>query len=231
MIIGSGLIARGFVESCFDHENFLFFASGVSNSKEVDPKAFSRERQLLINSISSHKILIYFSTCSIYDPELINTPYVQHKILMEQIIANKFKQTDYAIFRLPQVVGNTKNANTIISFLYEKIMKGEMIDIWENAKRYLIDIDDVVAIVSYMLCESSGKFINKTTDISPPYSTSIIEIVDIFELILQKKTKVNILNKGSNYLINAIETKEVAKKLGISFSTWYVENLLRKYYA
>ncbi len=68
MIIGNGMMARSF-ESYRGNSEILIFASGVSNSKDVDEDNFNREVLLLKDVINNNpeKAMVYFSTCSMYD--------------------------------------------------------------------------------------------------------------------------------------------------------------------
>ena len=70
MIIGNGLIANVFGDYK-ENDNYVIFASGVSDSTNMDESAFKREEQLLneITTLYKEKIIIYFSTCSIYDTQ------------------------------------------------------------------------------------------------------------------------------------------------------------------
>ncbi|MBP6455165.1 MAG: hypothetical protein KA275_00440, partial [Chitinophagaceae bacterium] len=69
MLVGNGLIAKKFLNYLKD-DNFLIFASGVSNSKNANTDEYIKEINLLEKSIqiNKEKILVYFSTCSINDP-------------------------------------------------------------------------------------------------------------------------------------------------------------------
>src|SRR5579863_4210635 len=99
MVIGNGLLARSF--SKYRSLNaFLVFASGVSNSKSSGDEDFGRERDLLTASIGNNpdKRIIYFSTSSVNDPDLAATPYIRHKIAMEELVQDQ--ALSYHIFRL-----------------------------------------------------------------------------------------------------------------------------------
>ncbi|AZA87213.1 hypothetical protein EG349_10640 [Chryseobacterium shandongense] len=87
MIIGNGIMANALQP--YDKEDVIFFASGVSNSLEKEASEFDRETTLLKSVISRNpdKKLIYFSTCSIYDPTKSESPYVIHKLKVEKLIA------------------------------------------------------------------------------------------------------------------------------------------------
>ena len=87
MVIGSGMMAKVF-ELYQSSNEVLIFASGVSNSKAVGGDVFLREELLLKDTILKNpgKLLIYFSTCSVYDDSVNKTPYVIHKVKMENLI-------------------------------------------------------------------------------------------------------------------------------------------------
>ena len=85
MVIGNGMIAKRFA-AYTGNDQFIIFASGVSNSRTNDTAAYNREAALLLDTIKHNKdkTLVYFSTCSIYDPGEKDSPYVLHKLKMEK---------------------------------------------------------------------------------------------------------------------------------------------------
>lgn len=175
MIIGNGLLARSFIN--FDSEDFLIFVSGVSNSMETQASEFLREEILLRENIENHqnKTMIYFSTCSIYDSSKSRSPYVLHKLNMENIvIANCSK---YLIYRVGNVIGNGGNSKTLFNFLVNKVREREQFTLFKNAKRPLIDVDDIALYFE----NSKHKIINKIVDISYPFQYSLLEIVNQIE--------------------------------------------------
>jgi hypothetical protein len=90
MIVGNGLIANAFDEYK-DNDDIIIFSSGVSKSSEILESEFERERLLILKYLSYNKRFIYFSTCSISDNSKV-TPYIRHKIDMENIIINNHKK-------------------------------------------------------------------------------------------------------------------------------------------
>ena len=82
MIIGNGLVAKKFKHY---KRNVIIFASGVSNSLETNDIQFYKEKQLLEDTLKKHpdKLLIYFSSRNV---DLLNSPYYQHKLNMENLI-------------------------------------------------------------------------------------------------------------------------------------------------
>jgi nucleoside-diphosphate-sugar epimerase len=103
---------------------------------------FNKEIELY-KSVPKNRKIIYFSTISVCDPH-DKRPYVKHKREMEALI----KENDHLIFRLTQVVGASGNKNNIINYFVDRIRKKEKITIQENAKRSIIDIEDVKKVVA-----------------------------------------------------------------------------------
>ena len=146
MIIGSGLIATTFMPIYRDNHNVCIFASGVSNSKCIDPKEFKRERQLLMKSLRQYidkNTFIYFSTCSISDPNTVNSMYVKHKLEMESLVSF---HPGYLVFRLPQVVGYGGNIHNLLNFLFTSIKTEKKFQLWKNASRNILDVEDIPAL-------------------------------------------------------------------------------------
>jgi len=225
MIVGNGLIASAFKPYFLDDPKVVVFASGVSNSREINREAYLRERKMLIQALSYEGFLLYFSTCSVNDPQLMESAYVVHKKEMEDLVS---LAVNYAIFRLPQVVGKTPNQHTLSNYLWGKVISGEHFQIWKYAKRNLIDIDDVVSIVRYLVNSSLANGI--TENIASPYSIHLPELVRIFELVLKKKANYTTIDSGAEYLIDATLATEAARHAGVDFDEAYIEKLIRKYY-
>jgi len=137
MIIGNGAVAgalKDIQKQNIISDDYIYFASGVSNSASKGDADFRRERQYVDKFHSSCR-LIYFSTLSIY---YANTPYVQHKINMESIVRNKF--SDYTIIRLGNITwGN--NLNCMIPYFKELHSKGQAPDI-KDVYRYIVSLDE-----------------------------------------------------------------------------------------
>lgn len=123
MIVGDGDIASVLV----DREGFIFFASGVSNSKETRDSEYRRELDLLLAQDKT-KHLVYFSSLSIF---YTNNRYTEHKELAEDLVKRKFPH--YTIIRLGNISWG-KNPNTIINYLRAH-PDAELQDVY----RYVID--------------------------------------------------------------------------------------------
>lgn len=106
MIIGSGDLAQVLP----NRDDLLFFASGVSDSRETDEKEFQREINLLARQDRNAR-LVYFSSLAVFSGD---NRYVRHKIGMEQTI-RKFCRR-YCIIRLGNIDWGT-NPHTLINYL------------------------------------------------------------------------------------------------------------------
>jgi nucleoside-diphosphate-sugar epimerase len=228
MVIGKGLIGQKFV-SYKNNEEIIIFASGVSNSKNTDEYDYKREINLLKEIIkeNSNKTLIYFSTCSIYDESENKSTYVIHKKEIEDYIQKNHKE--YYIFRVSNLVGITKNKNTVLNYFFDQIKNGRHFQLWENAIRNLIDIDDMKLIVDSIINEVILK--NKIINIANPISNSAKDIVKTVEDITMLKAQFSPIEKGVDFKIDISEILPIIKKLNINFGENYLKQLVQKYYS
>lgn len=225
MIIGNGLLAKSFEPYFGADQSVIVFASGVSNSRETNNAAFLREAEMLQVALSWRKKLLYFSTCSIEDTELQSALYVLHKKNMEAMVR---AVSGSCIFRLPQVVGKTSNPHTLTNYLHHQIISGTNFQIWQHAKRNLIDVDDVAQIVNYFV--RAAQTPELPINIASPFSISIPKLVKTFEVVLGTKANFTLIEAGGSYEIQSELTQQAASELGISFDDDYIERLIRKYY-
>ena len=227
MVIGNGMVAKRF-ESYNTNDDFIIFASGVSNSKNKDTTACERETSLLAESIvaNPNKKLVYFSTCSFYDPAETESFYVSHKRKIENIIHQQV--ANYYIFRVSNLVGKSLNQNTILNFFYYHIINKINFDLWINSTRNLVDTDDFFFMVDYIL--KNNILSNKIINIANPISYNVKNIVTSLETILHQKANSIPISKGSSFTIDISLILPVIEKLGINFDGLYLDRLLKKYY-
>jgi len=200
MIIGKGLIAQSL--QYIDAENHLFFASGVSNSLETRSSEFDREFSLLKESIEKYPQcrLVYFSTLSIHDQSKQESPYVLHKLKLEEYIRNN--TSSHLILRIGNIVGNGGNPNTLFNFLKTQISQGKTFTIHQHARRLLLDIDDV----SKFLQVNDNRSNNQTVNFAYPYYFDLKEIVHALESRMQKKAHYMETDEGDFYRVDFTET-------------------------
>jgi nucleoside-diphosphate-sugar epimerase len=228
MIIGSGMLATSFSSSYAGSTDVTICAAGVSNSSCADPREFERERTRLAESLETHRgcgTFVYFSTCSILDPEMANKPYVLHKIAMEQLVK---AHAGYLILRLPQLAGRSANPHTLLNYLYARISRSERFSIWCRATRNIIDVDDVLKIGRYLI--DNGKLKCKTLNVANIQSYPVTDIVSTMECVCGKKAIFDAVEKGDSYPIDVLRIAPLLPAAGVEFSSGYLSNVLRKYY-
>ncbi len=228
MVIGNGLVATKFI-AYNNNADIIIFASGVSNSKNTVLEAYEREIALLENTMqtypSSH--LVYFSTCSILDKEENTSAYVAHKKQIESLIVAT--QKSYNIFRISNLAGKTNNENTILNFFIHKIVTGHHFNVWENAVRNIIDVDDMSKIVDYII--ANKLFTNSVVNIANPTSYLATDIVATIEAIFNKKGNFTAVQKGTSFKIDIEPIATIINKVGILFGEDYLKNTILKYYS
>lgn len=226
MIIGKGLIASLFVNN--DKDDVVFFASGVSNSSETREQEFLREQNLIKKTLEENpnQLFIYFSTCSIYDSSKYNSPYVLHKLHMEEII--KQNATSYLILRVSNAVGHGGSPNLLLNYLVNAIRINDKINVHTKATRNLIDTEDIKNI-SLQLIEDQEKH-NQIINIAYPENFTIIEILEILERSFNKKLNLNLIKSGCGYEISIPEVENYFKKNNLIDKETYLCNIIKKYF-
>ena len=106
MKIGNGDIANVLP----NREDLVFFASGVSNSKEERVSEYMREQELLMKQDRT-KHIVYFSSLSVFYSK---TTYSNHKRAMEMLIKSLFSK--HTIIRLGNITFGD-NPHTLINYL------------------------------------------------------------------------------------------------------------------
>ncbi len=217
-IIGRGMMAQAFTKSVSD--NCIFFCSGVSNSRETNRAKFNREVELFEKTVKN-KTVIYFSS---YIAEASITPYALHKKNMENIIKDTCQK--YLIVRLPGVVGLTRN-NTLISYFIKMILSNKVIKLQEKARRHLIDVQDVVRIVDYLI---SQNYHNKSISIGSKYSISPLEIIRLISNELNSyKVQYELYDGGSNQYSNIDFLESTLSEDDTIMQISYNQKLIKKY--
>lgn len=227
VVIGNGLLASAFRGMRVPGQQVVVFASGVANSLEIDESEFLREERLLreVRAEFPQGVLLYFGTCSVYDQDRLDTPYVRHKLRMESFLAET--EGEHLILRLPLAIGASHRAKTLPHFLFDCIRNGKPFNVWSRAMRYPVDVDDVVRIADRLLMDSfmRNRVINVALGAFP-----VIQFVRVLEAILDRKAVVHLVDQGGSYDIDCPEVKQLAPELSLDFSEGYLEKVLHKYF-
>lgn len=226
MVVGNGMIAQTFSQFGNDSRT-LIFASGVSNSLETDRAPFERERALLQDTRRRHpdQLFVYFGTCSVSDPDRVTTPYVRHKIEMENLVERL--GGSWLILRLPLGIGPAHPSRTLAQFLYERISREENFDVWSGTVRYPLDVDDARRIAVRIIGDPRlrNRRINVALRAFP-----IADFVRAMEAVVGKPARCTFVPKGTPYRLECPETASIAAELGIDADERYLDRVLRKYY-
>ena len=226
MIIGNGLIAKSFLKK-YDKDDIVIFASGVSNSKEDNPKNFKREKDLLLNTLETHQEIkfIYFSTVLI---GYKHNQYYSHKKEMENLI--RLHAKDYIIFRVPQLIGSCGNNNNLINYLVDKIKSGKSFEVYDNLRRAVIDIEDLVNFVMY--CKD--KITCETLYVGGVEPLSVVDLSKIIQYIFNVndgslKMKIKDTNEDDRWTsLTSPIFKDYLSDFGIE-SKGYTQKIIEKY--
>jgi len=225
MVVGNGLVASAF-EEFKEEDDFVIFASGVSNSQEKDSQAYLREFEMIKSHLKLDSCFVYFSTASIADESRSHSHYIQHKKDVEAYIAEN--ASDYVIFRLPIVVGRSQNPHTLTNFLYNTINTGRPLNVYRKAIRYLIDIDDIAHLLPQFL--TSGFCRNATVNVAFDNGIEVSDLIHIFESVIGKEANATQLDVGTHFEIDNRIFSEFLEKIGYEAASTYNQQLIAKYY-
>lgn len=169
-IIGHGFVARHLFSIAHHHPGVVAYASGVSTTAETGDAPFAREAASLYEAVrrcaATGEKLVYFSTASasMYGaagsngredgPVFPQSAYGRHKLAMEAAIASS--GVDHLILRLSHLVGYDQPPHQLLPSLIDQISSG-FVRIYQGARRDLIDVDDVVAILDDLLDQRVGR--------------------------------------------------------------------------
>lgn len=223
MVIGNGLIGKA-LSSYQDLENIIVFASGVSNSTCSGDSDFNREKELLLKYKNTNARLLYFSTCSVFDKTLLSSRYVEHKINMEQIIAENFK--DYIILRLPTLVGKTNNPHTFFNNFKFKLLNSEPVIVFKKASRYLLAIDDLPLIIETVLHENKTAF---TINVAFNNKVGVVEIVEFMKQCLKSNSDIILEDKGFDLTIENSDFINLISKNSQAFYSLNYKDVIKRY--
>ena len=230
-IKGKGFVAKNFKKTLafLKKNNTIVYAAGISNSKTKNKSHLKREFNEIKNFKNhiNNKMLVYISTCSVSDDSRNKSLYVKNKIKIEYFIKKNFKK--FIILRLPELVGKSKNPNTLMNFFFNKIKNKKKIKIFSGVERNLLDIDDAVKISKFII--KNKKNYNRTFNIMNKYFYNPEKIVKVFEKTLKIKANyVIIKKKKKKWKMNYKQIHKITDQAKINFDKNYCKKIIKKYY-
>ena len=221
-VFGTGMMANEFRQSTVN--SCLFFCSGASNSLAVEPAYFDREKKILTKVLDENKNkrkVIYFSSVLATDQM---APYYTHKLNMENLI--KEKCTNFAIVKLPQVVGFSKN-NTLVNYLIRAMLSEKMVYVQKQATRNLIGIRDIRRLLELIY---ENRELTSCT-LASKTSYTILKVIKILENIINIKCNYKIVSGGMSQDIDKGIILQAVHKDDVVFQSDYVERILTDYWS
>jgi nucleoside-diphosphate-sugar epimerase len=200
----------------------------VSNSGCRDSYEFMRERErfeAVLAACPADTRIVYFSTCSIGDPSVRASAYVQHKLRME---ARVRRCPRHLILRLPQLAGRTPNPHTLLNFLHERMLRGERFQVWAGAVRNIIDAADVARIGLDLIVHENAQ--GETVNVANPCSNSMLDIVRAMQHVLDTRAEFDLLDKGASATIDVSRIESAIRRCAIRFGDAYLERVIERYY-
>lgn len=144
---------------------------------------------------------------------------------MEQLVSGHPR---HLILRLPQVAGKTPNPHTLLNYLHARIARSEAFCLWRNARRNVIDVEDVVSIARQLIVDTSVR--NRTLNIANLINYPIVNIVSAMERVVGKRAIYDVVERGSEYSIDVSAILSVLDNVGIKFGADYLDDVIGKYY-
>ena len=191
-VIGGGLLARSMSQLPFSRD-CLVLASGVADSGEQRLSAFEREVDVVRTSIRAHpeSRALYFSTCSVVQQR--QTPYTRHKLNMESIVAAE--ASSFQIYRLPQVVGVTRNL-TLVSYFVDALLRRRRLTVQSLARRNLLGASDVGRLVHHLVENDVEP--NTVRSLVSARSVPVLEILQAVADLLGVRPAFDLVHDGEN---------------------------------
>jgi glycosyltransferase involved in cell wall biosynthesis len=229
MAIGYGAIADRFAAYALQ-SSCVIYAGSIHNSRVTDTSEIAREEDSIRSALAatnSSTLFVYFSSCSIDDQSQAQSPYVAHKKRMEQLIQSSASK--YLIFRLPQLLALSDDKNSLVNLLVTAITTGKHFELWQDASRNFIDIDDVYSIAHRII---SGKVhSNRIINIASPVSTAVPDFVGLLEGYFGRSGSYERVTRGGgNYSLDTSAIDGVIAELGINFGPGYLLTAVDKYF-
>lgn len=228
MIVGKGLLGRSLEN--YDHDDCVFIASGVSDSKCSDISEFNREKKLVTEIVRKYpgKIVIFFSTFSINDAVLNHDMYVEHKLLLEKLIETNCDE--FLIARVSNLVGRGGNPKTVFNFFLSSILGGKQFSLWPNSVRNLIMDQDFAQILNFILVNEWQTWKNSIVNIVNARSYTAGEIVLAIEEFTGIRADYKIVDIKSSPTFEDAHATYLFRKLGID-TTNYIQRILNTYHS
>jgi len=192
-IIGNGFIARYLRSSAGEHPDVIALAAGVSSTGTTAPAEFRREADLLDRVLTrcaaEGRRLVFFSTASaaMYgapgcagredETPVPQSPYGAHKLALEERITSS--GVEHLVLRLGHAIGHGQPPHQLLPALVSQV-RGGTVRIYTGARRDIIDIVDVMAVLEALLRRGGSELVN----VASGTAVAVEDIVTHIEALL-----------------------------------------------
>lgn len=197
-IIGSGFLGRNLVGLAGRHQGATIYAAGPSGGGAVDERTFVRDAARLAGVIAHCRVdgsrLVYLSTSSVglygrqgarlseSGPVFPCSAYGRHKVAMETVIRGS--GVDHLILRLSYPVGPYQPPHQVVPALVAQVRTGR-VTVWRGARRDLIDVAHVAAIVDALLTAGiHDEVVNVASGTAVPVERIVAHLADRLGVLL-----------------------------------------------
>ncbi|GAA3343145.1 NAD-dependent epimerase/dehydratase family protein [Amorphoplanes nipponensis] len=239
-IVGRGFLAQHLAGIAGRHDGVVVLAAGVSAASGTSNAQFCREADLVARSLrrcaATGERLLFFSTAStgMYgalgrgredEPVAPGTPYGQHKRRLEQVIADS--PVEHLVVRLAHVAGPHQPPHQLLPSLLSQVMAGR-VRLHEAARRDIIDVADVVALVDRLLATRASR---EVVNIATGFAVPVEALVDRIETVLGRRAeRVRVTAPAVNHLVCTRKLHRlVPEAAGMGFGERYFEAVLDRY--
>ena len=222
MIVGNGSIAKAFKSNTLCHDDYTIFASGVSNSQETEVKQFQKELSLIKSVIEPGKKFVYFT--SVLSSQQSND-YYKHKFDMERFIIQNSE--NYLIYRIPQVISTSGNKLNLVNFLVEHIVNRQPIIVYQEVKRSILDVEDLVSIVDYSKDKMNRGYVNISIE-----KIFVEKLIKLIAQILNQRAITKVIEGIGDFKNWSFENSDIVNEwmqINHISSKGYTAFILRKY--
>lgn len=200
------------INKIIDKPFTIIFLSTFGRFPEDNYSVFNKNVTMISNFLNSINVnfieqFIFFSSTCLYGrpPKSIpineglecipNGYYGLSKYVSENLIKLKLK-CPISIIRIPGVYGKLDNNKSVITNFISNITNNKNVIIYDKGLvlRDYVYIDDIIIIVKQIILSK----LNNTINIATGKSLKVIDILNIIEKILDKKSNINFINTSHN---------------------------------
>jgi NDP-hexose 4-ketoreductase len=240
-IIGRGFLARHLRGIAGAHPRVVAVAAGVSAATGTSTAQFAREAALLETvlerCLATGERLVFFSTAStgMYgapggcgredEPVEPRTPYGRHKLDLEARI--RTSTVDHLILRLAHVAGPDQPPHQLLPSLASQVLTGT-VRIHRGARRDVIDVVDVVAVIDRLLAAVTGPAV---VNVATGYAVPVEALVAGIEARLRTRAdRVAVDTPPMNHLVSIDTLRRLVPAVdAMGFGPRYHEAVLDRY--